>query len=160
MNVRHFFVDEAGDLTLFDRKGRVIVGKQGVSNFFMVGLAEIPNPSLAEDALAALRSRLLSDPYFKGVPSMEPEAKKTALAFHAKDDVQEVRREMFALLPSLGCKVQVVIRRKQLMAKEAQALYRYHRAKLRSDDVYDSLVSRLFKNVLHKADENQVVFCA
>ncbi len=157
-NVRHFFVDEAGDLTLFNRKGRVIVGEPGTSTVFMVGLAEIPNPLEAGEAIQDLRARLLADPYFKGVPSMQPEAKKTALAFHAKDDVPEVRREVFSLLPSLECKVQVVIRRKQLMVKEAQALYRYHRAKLRPDDVYDRLVSRVFRNVLHKADENQIVF--
>jgi hypothetical protein len=157
-SIRHFFVDEAGDLTLFNRKGRVIVGDPGVSTVFMVGLADIPNPQQAEQAIEALRSRLLADPYFKGIPSMQPEAKKTALAFHAKDDLPEVRREMFALLPSLGCKVQVVIRRKDLMVKEAQTLYHYHRAKLRPDDVYDKMVSRVFRNVLHKADENQIVF--
>ena len=48
--------------------------------------------------LAALRAQLLSDPYFKGVPSMLPEAKKTALFFHAKDDLPEVRREVFKVL--------------------------------------------------------------
>lgn len=37
----HFFVDEAGDLALFDRSGRIIVGTAGVSHTFLVGVAEI-----------------------------------------------------------------------------------------------------------------------
>jgi len=45
-----------------------------------------------------LRQSLLADPYFKRVPSMQPAARKTALMFHAKDDVPEVRRDVFALL--------------------------------------------------------------
>ena len=157
-HVWHFFVDEAGDLTLFNKNGRVIVGTPGVSTVFMVGLAQIPDATHVTEALEALRSSLLADPYFKDVPSMQPAARKTALAFHAKDDVPEVRREVFSLLPELGCKVQVAIRRKDVLAREAQALYRYHRKKLRPDDVYDDLVSRIFRNVLHKADENRIVF--
>ena len=40
----------------------------------------------------------MSDPYFNGVPSMQAKARKTALAFHAKDDLPEVRRDVFTLL--------------------------------------------------------------
>ncbi len=102
---RHFFVDEAGDLTLFDRRGRIIVGQPGVSKLFMVGVALIPDAIGAKHRLDALRAKLLADPYFKGVPSMQPTARKTAIAFHAKDDVAEVRREVFRVLPTLNAKV-------------------------------------------------------
>jgi hypothetical protein len=157
-HVRRYFVDEAGDLSLFDRKGRVIVGNEGVSNYFMVGLAQIDNPAEVARRLDILRTELQADPYFKGVPSMQPEARRTALAFHAKNDLPEVRREVFRLLPQFGCKVQVAIRQKSVLASEAQSLHRYHRKKLRADDIYDDLVSRIFRNVLHKADENHIVF--
>ena len=157
-SVRHFFVDEAGDLSLFDKKGRILVGKPGVSRYFMVGMANIPDPTRAHELLEALRAKLLADPYFHGIPSMQESAGKTALAFHAKDDVPEVRREVFAALPSLGCKVQIIIRRKESLAADAQALFKYRGQKLRPNDIYDDLVSRLFKNVLHKADENRIVF--
>jgi len=90
MNTRHFFVDEAGDLTLFDRKGRPIVGTPGVSQYFIVGVADLPDPENAHQQLLKLRTELLADPYFKGVPSMQPDNKKTAIAFHAKDDLPEV----------------------------------------------------------------------
>ena len=96
--VRHYFVDEAGDSTLFNRRGKVIVGTPGCSRFFMLGLLEVPDPERMKAALEELRSKLLSDIYFKDVPSMQREARKTAMAFHAKDDLPEVRREVFALL--------------------------------------------------------------
>lgn len=96
-SVRHFFVDEAGDLTLFDRHGKIIVGQSGVSWTFMVGACHLPDPDLAARLLNELRANLLSDPYFRGVPSMAPQARKTALAFHAKDDISaEENRITFA----------------------------------------------------------------
>lgn len=155
--VYHYFVDEAGDLNLFDKKGRVLLGTPGVSNFFIVGVARIPDPEQARTRLEALRAELMADPYFKGVPSFQPGEKKTALMFHAKDDLPEVRREVFKILPGIGAKVQVAIRRKDVLVREAQALFRYGN-KLRWQDVYDSLIMRLFRNLLHKADENHIVF--
>jgi len=155
--VRHFFVDEAGDLTLFDRRGRVIVGQPGVSRVFMVGLAHLPEPDEAARQLERLRAELLADPYFKDVPSMQPDGGKTAMCFHAKNDVPEVRREVFKLLARLRTKVQVAIRRKAELAVAARLAHRLGQ-KLRPDAVYDDLVKRLFRNVLHKADENRILF--
>lgn len=153
-----YFVDEAGDMNLFNKQGRVLLGQPGVSYFFMVGVAHLPNPADVHRQLQDLRQTLLTDPYFKGVPSMQPEAKKTALAFHAKDDLPEVRREVFRLLPQFGAKVQVAIRSKPILVKEAQALFRYRGLKLSDNDIYDELVKRLFQNLLHKADRNEIVF--
>ncbi len=96
-SIRHYFVDEAGDGTLFNKRGRIIVGTEGCSRFFILGLLDVLGPESLAREMEELRARLLADPYFKGVPSMQPEAKKTALAFHAKDDVPEVRREVFYL---------------------------------------------------------------
>ena len=69
MVMRHFFVDEAGDLTLFDKRGRSMLGRDGVSQCFMVGVAEIRNPAAVETRLESLRRDLMSDPYFAGVAS-------------------------------------------------------------------------------------------
>jgi len=154
--MRHYFVDEAGDLTLFDRRGRTIIGVDGVSNVFMVGVAQIPNPEVAAKELNQLRASLLADPYFRGVPSMQPSARKTAICFHAKDDVGEVRREVFRILPRLGAKVQVAIRRKAAMAESARIAWRTFGKKLSANDVYDDLVKRLFKNLLHQGNANRI----
>ena len=95
---RYYFVDEGGDATLFNRKGKVLVGTNGCSRFFIVGMLEILKPETLQWRIDELRDHLTSDPYFQGVPSMRPEARKTARVFHAKDDIPEVRREVFKLL--------------------------------------------------------------
>lgn len=123
----------------------------------MLGVAHLPDPCQAEQALSRLRNALSADPYFKGVPSMQPEAGKTALYFHAKDDLPEVRREVFRMLPGLGAKVQVVIRRKTALVELSEFL-RASGKRLTDNDVYDDLVKRLFRNLLHKADANRIVF--
>lgn len=48
LNIAHYFVDEAGDTTLFNRRGKVIVGSEGVSHLFMIGVGHLPNPRQKE----------------------------------------------------------------------------------------------------------------
>jgi hypothetical protein len=156
-NIKHYFVDEAGDLTLFDKRGRIIVGCVGVSNFFMLGVADLPDPIHANVVLSKLRKQLLADPYFKGVPSMQPKSKKTAIHFHASKDLPEVRREVFKILTQIDVKIQVIIRRKMELALTARSAYQKYGKKFSPNDAYDDLVKRLFRNLLHKADENRIV---
>jgi hypothetical protein len=83
--VIHYFVDEAGTPTLFRRRRESIVGRQGCSYYFILGKLEIDDPDFLQRQLDGLRAELLADPYFRDVPSMQPEQKKTAFMFHAKD---------------------------------------------------------------------------
>ncbi len=159
-SVKHYFVDEAGDAVLFSRKGQVLVGKQGCSRFFMLGLLDIADPDSLHRFLGELRQRLLSDPYFGGVPSMQPEAKKTAIAFHAKDDLPEVRREVMTLLKNTpGLRFFAVVTDKWRVLdyvrhrNEREEEYRYHQ-----NELYDYLVRRLFRDRLHKDDEYRIYF--
>lgn len=157
--VRHHFVDEAGDGTLFDKRGHVIVGTGGCSRFFMLGLLDVPDVDGLADEMDELRGNLLADPYFADVPSMQAKARKTALAFHAKDDVPEVRREVFNLLRRANLRFFAVVRDKIKVVEyvrqrnEREPDYRYN-----ANELYDYLVRRLFKNLLHKDDEYRVCF--
>lgn len=158
-SICNYFVDEAGDGDLFDRRGRTIVGNVGCSRFFILGLVNIPEPEPLVHDLKQLRARLLADPYFKDVPSMQPEAKKTALAFHAKDDLPEVRREVFSLLLRHEVRFFAVVRDKRKVVEyvrqrnERDAKYRYN-----PNELYDYLVRRLFKTLLHKDDKYNIYF--
>lgn len=98
VSIRHYFIDEGGDSTLFSRKGKVLAGTEGCSRFFMLGLLDVPDTATLQCTFDDLRTQLMSDPYFNDVPSMQAKARKTSLAFHAKDDLPEVRREVFRLL--------------------------------------------------------------
>lgn len=157
--IRNYFVDEAGDATLFATKGKIIVGSEGCSRYFILGLLDVAEPAALNADLEILRASLLADPYFKKVPSMQPESQKTALAFHAKDDVPEVRREVFSLLTKYNLRFFAVVRDKLRVVEYVQQRnktelsYRYH-----PNELYDYMVRRLFKNLLHKDDGYEIYF--
>jgi hypothetical protein len=156
---QHYFVDEAGDPSLFDARGRVLVGQPGCSRYFMLGVLDVADPVGLGAELDALRQTLLADPYFSGVPSMQPERRKTASAFHAKDDLPEVRREVFRVLLKHDLRFYAVVRDKQSVLayvrqrNQVDVAYRYQ-----PNELYDSLVSRLFKERLHLSPEVDVCF--
>ncbi len=155
----HFFVDEAGDPTLFDAKGRILVGEEGCSKTFILGKLDVEDPAALHRALEQLRADLLADPYFRRVPSMQPERGKTARAFHAKDDVAEVRREVFKVLAGFDLRFYAVVRHKTALLdyvrqrNEREAGYRY-----RGDELYDTLVEELFRRMHPFADRLEICF--
>jgi hypothetical protein len=135
------------------------VGHEGVSRTFVVGAALILDPVRLGGELEALRSRVLTDPYFADVPSISGHSRKTARLFHAKDDVPEVRREVFAILRDLGgVEIYAAFRRKLVIAGELRARYERTGEKLGSEFIYDDLVTALFQNRLHLPHETHIVF--
>lgn len=156
---KQYFVDEAGDPTLFGARGKVLVGRDGCSRYFILGLADSEEPLRLTADLAALQARLIADPYFKDVPSMQSEQRKTALFFHAKDDLPEARREVFGLLQRHSIRFSAVVRDKLAILayvrrrNEADPVYRY-----RPNELYDFMVRRLFKERLHKYGAYRVWF--
>lgn len=110
--------------------------------------------------IKSLHDELLADPYFKNIPSMQPQNRKTALALHAKDDIPEVRCEVFKFLVGYKeLKFSAVVKSKKAVLQnvqkhqQADASYRY-----RPNDLYDLLIERMFKNRLGKADEYRICF--
>lgn len=156
-----YFVDETGDGVIFDGKGRVLVGTGKVQDYFTVGMVECWTLKALTEELAALRTQLLADPYFKGVPSMQPEEKRTALFFHAKDDLPEVRREVFKVLERHDFSFYAVVRTMSAVARQVKArnerdpTYRY-----RPTELYDSAVRRLFDKKLHTRPAFDVIFAS
>lgn len=157
--ILHFFVDEAGDPALFDSKGRILVGQDGCSKFFIVGKLDVADPVSLQNELDALRAQLLADPYFKRIPSMQPERRKTAIAFHAKDDVAEVRREVFRVLLNHDLRFYAAVRSKSALLdyvkqkNQLEAGYRY-----KGDELYDALVEEVFRRYHPFATELRIVF--
>ena len=158
MERRHYFVDEAGDPNIIKNK-RIIVGKDGCSSFFMLGVLDVRDVKALSADLDDLSTRLNADPYLKGIPSMRPEAKKTAVLFHAKDDVPEVRYEVFRMLMAHDVRFYAAIRDKKALAAYAQQRleqdtdYRYP-----TDKLYSTLVRRLFRGLLHLDPQYTICF--
>jgi len=157
--LRSYFVDEAGDATIFDGRGRVLIGEQGCSRYFILGVLDVSEPTGLQTELNELRQSLLADPYFRKVPSMQVASRKTALMFHAKDDLPEVRREVFVVLKKYPLRFLAVVRNKQRVLEYVQrrnaldADYRYH-----PNELYDYMVRVLFKTLLHKDEHYEIYF--
>lgn len=157
--IRHYYIDESGSGDLFGKHGEVVLGMNGVSNFFILGLVYLPDPKDLENKLISLRREILTDPYLNTIPSIQPSANKTALKFHAKDDVPEVRREVFKILKDGDIHFSAVIKDMRAVLtyvrtrNRSDATYRYH-----PNELYDYTVRRLFRDRLHKSDAYQVFF--
>lgn len=95
----HLFMDEAGD-TSFIGKGKVpILGKDGVSNYFILGMV-VFNAPLKEirEQILSLRAYVEAETYFKGIPSIERSKNKHGFFFHATKDIPEVRMIFYKFL--------------------------------------------------------------
>lgn len=154
-----YCVDEAGDPTIWGRRGKVIIGSEGCSSYLILGSVMIGDIVLLSQSLDALRNELLSDPYFRKVPSMQPENRKTAVCFHAKDDLPEVRREVFNLLLEQDIEFHAVVRCKRRAMRTVTDFrimnpdYRYD-----GNQFYDDLVRRLFRDKLHRHGHYNITF--
>ncbi len=146
----HYFVDESGDGVLFGAQGRSLLSAGTVNKHFILGMVQVEDPFALANELNALRTDLLADPYFKNVPSMLPSGRKTGLMFHAKDDVPEVRREVFRLLQKHPIKFFAVVRdMRSVLAIELERRRLDDKHRYKADGLYDLTVSQLFKERLH-----------
>ncbi len=159
-SIRHYFIDEGGDSILFSQKGKVLIDTEGCSRFFILGLLDVPDPAALQHTSDDLRARLMSDPYFNDVPSMQAERRKTAVAFHAKNDLPEIRREVFELLRDTeGLRFFAVVADKWRVLdyvrqrNESNSDYRYN-----PNELYDYLIPRLFKERLHQSSKYHITF--
>ena len=159
MKTANYFLDESGDGVLFDAQGRSLLTQATVPKHFILGMLEVAQPEALATELTALRQELLKDPYFKNVPSMQIHAGKTGKMFHAKDDVPEVRREVFRLLQRHAIKFYAVVRdMRAVLTYELERRRRDETYRYRPDGLYDSTVSRLFKERLHSYDQCNILF--
>jgi hypothetical protein len=156
---RYLFVDESGDPTLFDGRGRIIAGQPGCSSHFIMGALDVSEPPVLVQAMSSLHSAIKADPYFTGVESLRPERHKTFKLLHAKDDLPEIRERVFRLLAAQDVRFYAVVRDKRGYAvhvgnlNEQSPTYHYT-----PNRFYDEMVRRLFRDRLHKNDRYHIVF--
>lgn len=138
----HRFLDEAGDTTFFG-KGRIpIVGREGVSLSFSIGMVKF-NGDLNQirNQVRALQKEILEDRYLNTIPSIRKKCQGKGFYFHATDDPPEVRERFFRFIDSLDCSVEVMV------ARKIPALFTSkHNGK--DAEFYADLLSHLLKNKL------------
>jgi hypothetical protein len=146
----HRFLDEAGDTTFFG-KGRVpILGHEGVSLCFGLGMVKFATPVEAvRGQIKTLCRAVETDEYLNRIPSVVKRVKSGGFFFHAKDDSPEVRERLFKWIRQTDCSLEMVVGRK------IPALFaRKHNN--RDSEFYADLLSHLLKNKL-KLGQRQVI---
>ena len=145
-----WFVDEAGDPTLFGKGGKVVAATEGCSRFFIAGKLECRDVGALTADLECLRRDVVADPFFKDVPSLDPARKRTAVHFHAKDDPPEVRFMVYKLLAQHDLRFVAVVRDKlrlvdyALQRRRIEPTYRYDPT---GHELYDELTRHLFSRL-------------
>jgi len=157
-SIRHYFVDESGSGVIFNAKGRVVLGKECPS-FFFLGAMACEEPKVIEKGLGDVWRGIINDPYMASVPSIVKRINSTGACFHATDDPPEVRREVFQFLIAKEIKLFAVV-------KDMNAVLKYVRSRNQVDpgyrytpnELYDFTVRLLFPDKLHKYNEHFVHF--
>ena len=105
------------------------------------------DPEPIRQAILTLQKELVADAYFKDFPSI----RKTEIAFHAKDDLPEVRYQVFKLIGSLNFQAQFIV------ARKIERVFRnnFHS---KENEFYDHLITRLFQGKLHTHQQNFIYF--
>ena len=114
MRTKHFFLDEAGDAAFYGKGKTVIIGQNGVSGCFILGMLQInePLPKLREK-VEALQNQVINDPYFVEIKSIEKKKSKYGYYFHATDDVPEVRKLFYEFINKIDCSFEAIVGRKK-----------------------------------------------
>lgn len=117
----HRFLDEAGDTTFYGKGKIPIIGSEGVSGSFLMGMLTL-NESVVEvrNKVMELQRQIVNDSYFRAVPSIQKKKNTMGYFLHAKDDVPEVRKMVFDLIAKTNCKFDIVIGRKDYVIYESR----------------------------------------
>jgi hypothetical protein len=140
----HRFLDEAGDTTFFG-KGRIpILGMDGVSKTFIIGMAKFREP-LAElrKKVLELQAQVASDPYYSEVPSIQKKINNSkGFYFHCNIDPPEVRKGFYEFIRTIDCSFEAIVARKIIAIFEKK-----HHGK--ETEFYADVLSHLLKNKLN-----------
>ncbi len=135
----HRYLDEMGDTTFFGKGRELIVGDQGVSLSFGIGILKINRPiQEVRKEVAQLQADIQDDPLFNTLPSVVKRVESGGFYFHACKDTPDVRSPFLKFIRSLPCELEAVVARKipPLFKKQ-------HHSK--ENEFYADLLSHLIK---------------
>jgi len=110
----HRFLDEAGDTTFYGKGKKNIIGTNGVSNVFILGMIKVKDPlDEVREKINSLQNKISLDEFYR-VPSVIKKNNKSGYYLHATDDIPEIRKEMFDLIKTIDCSFEAVVGRKSI----------------------------------------------
>lgn len=138
----HRFLDETGDTTFYGKGRKLIIGENGVSLSFGLGVVRIDRP-LAEvrQEVRALQAQVEADPLLNTIPSVQKRVASGGFYFHACKDSPDVRSVLLHYLRDLPCEAEMVVARKIPALFEKQ-----HHS--REEEFYADLLAHLIKQRL------------
>ncbi len=114
LKLYHRFLDESGDTTFYGKKKRVIVGEEGVSKCFILGMVKFKTKlEPIREQIINMQREIISDEFYQDIPSIKKKVNKAGYFFHAKDDIPEVRERFFRFIKTLNCSFEAIVARKQ-----------------------------------------------
>lgn len=152
----HRFLDEAGDTTFYGKGKIPMIGSDGVSNYFLLGMLYV-NQSLDElrKNIIELQKRIVNDPYLHVIPSIKKKMNASGYFLHAKDDVPEVRKMVFELIRSIDCQFDAVVGKKsyRIYEKKHNGNQAEFYADMLSHLLHNSLIGheKLVLNIAHRS---------
>ncbi|HMH24544.1 MAG TPA: DUF3800 domain-containing protein [Puia sp.] len=142
----HYFLDEAGDSTFYGKGKTPILGGEGVSGCFILGLLKINEPlDGIRKKVIDLQNQIAADPYYDKILSILKKKAAHGYYLHAKDDVPEVRKSAYELIQRIDCSFEAVVARKLYYLYE-------HKHNGNQAEFYADLLSHLLKKRLWKYD--------
>ena len=141
---RHRFIDEMGDTTFYG-KGRIpIIGNEGVSYTFGLGIVKFTRPlQEIRSEVIALQKSIESDALLNTIPSVIKRVQKEGFFFHACKDTPDVRTVFLHYLRNLECEAEIVVARKM-----PRLFDKNHNSK--DNEFYADLLSHLIKGRMKK----------
>lgn len=141
----HRFLDETGDTTFYGKGRTLIVGQDGVSLSFGLGVVRIDRPlEEARREVRDLEAQVETDPLLNTIPSVQKRVASGGFFFHACKDTPDVRAVLLRYLRELPCEAEMVVARKIPALFEKQ-----HHG--REEEFYADLLAHLIKNRLKRA---------
>ena len=135
----HRFIDEVGDTTFYGSKRKLILGQEGVSNGFGIGLLKLNEPiDEVRRRVDQLQQEVEADGLLSTIPSVQKRIDSGGFFFHACKDTPDVRLVFLRYLRELKCEAEVVMARKIPAMFEA----RHHG---HEDEFYADILSHLIK---------------
>jgi hypothetical protein len=141
----HRFLDETGDTAFYGKGRKLIVGRDGVSLSFGLGVVRVDRPlNEVRQEVRALQTQVEADPLLNTIPSVQKRAASGGFFFHSCKDTPDVRVVLLRYPRELPCEAEVVIARKIPVLFEKQ-----HHG--REEEFYADLLAHLIKNRLKRA---------
>ena len=143
----HRFLDEAGDTSFYGKKNRPILGTEGVSNCFIVGMVKFSEPlEKVREEIFNLQNEIAENELFQTPSLLKKKKAKGGYYLHGTDDIPEVRLKFFEYIKKLDCSFEAVVGRKTLERYDEK-----HNGK--EDFFYADMLSHLIENKLEKDEK-------